>query len=144
MLNKDEASRFLINRRRLIAGYFGQLNEMQRQAVLQTDGPLLILAGAGSGKTTVLTHRIVNLLTFGNGFQSCNIPTNIKTADVEMLEKTKVFDPNDKPALSLLQSNVPKPWQIMAITFTNKAASEMKIRLRRLLGDAGDIGRAHV
>ena len=57
-------------RRSIIERRFVRLNEMQREAVLQTEGPLLILAGAGSGKTTVLIQRIINILRFGKGAQS--------------------------------------------------------------------------
>jgi len=80
------------NNKKVIADDFSHLNSMQREAVLTTDGPLLLLAGAGSGKTTVLMNRIANLL------------------------KNKAID----------------PFEIIAITFTNKAAGEMKERLERM------------
>ena len=67
-------SRFLTARRKYIDSQFHNLNEMQRQAVLTTDGPLLLLAGAGSGKTTVLINRIANLIRFGSGSDSKLMP----------------------------------------------------------------------
>ena len=58
-------NRFLTARRNYIAAQFSNLNQMQQEAVLSTDGPLLLLAGAGSGKTTVLINRIANLMKYG-------------------------------------------------------------------------------
>lgn len=63
-------TKFAAARRRYIASRFEQLNPMQREAVLTTEGPLLLLAGAGSGKTTVLIQRIANLISFGCGSDS--------------------------------------------------------------------------
>ena len=88
-MTKDFESRFLAARRQYIASQFQNLNDMQRQAVLTTDGPLLLLAGAGSGKTTVLINRIANLIRFGSASDSSDIPDTVTEEDVEFLENLR-------------------------------------------------------
>ncbi|MDD5864440.1 MAG: UvrD-helicase domain-containing protein [Firmicutes bacterium] len=135
-------SRFLTARHNYIARQFSQLNDMQRQAVMTTQGPLLLLAGAGSGKTTVLINRIANLMRFGRGSDSDEIPDTVTEEDVAFLESLG-DDPgplNTRRADSLCAVEPAAPWSIIAITFTNKAANEMKERLSNLLGpEAQDI-----
>ena len=123
-------SRFLDARRAYIRSRFPHLNPMQQEAVLQTEGPLLILAGAGSGKTTVLINRIYNLLKYGSGSDSELLPP---FASEDMISELEEHGPlaDDYAALD----PVP-PWQILAITFTNKAAGELKSRLEQLLGES--------
>ena len=112
---------------------------MQRQAVLATEGPLLLLAGAGSGKTTVLIHRIANLIRFGSASDSRLIPDIITEDDVEFLEQlTEPVSELDSHHADYLCAVEPvAPWNILAITFTNKAAGELKERLTAMLGPQG-------
>ena len=138
----DLQQRFLTARRKYIAGEFDALNDMQQEAVLTTEGPLLLLAGAGSGKTTVLINRIANLMRFGRGSDCQEIPANVTEEDVEFLENFPL-NPTEYEQWrgdSLCAVGAAAPWQILAITFTNKAANEMKERLSALLGpEANDI-----
>ena len=136
-MTEQYASRFLAARRKYIASQFLNLNNMQQEAVLTTDGPLLLLAGAGSGKTTVLIHRIANLIRFGCGSDSNEIPDIITEEDVEFLENlpAEMTDFDHHRAEYLCALNPAAPWSIIAITFTNKAANELKDRLETMLGE---------
>ena len=111
---------------------FGRLNDMQRQAVFTTDGPLLILAGAGSGKTTVLVNRIANLIRFGSAHGSKETPRPVTEEDVKAL-RTAIMTGTDAPSWldGMLRRNAVRSWNVMAITFTNKAADEIAERLSR-------------
>ena len=119
---------------------FGRLNEMQRAAVFTTSGPLLILAGAGSGKTTVLVNRIANLIRFGSAHSSSWTPREVTEDDVKAL-RTALMTGTDAPGWldGMLRKDAVRSWNVMAITFTNKAAGELKERLRNMLGgEEGD------
>lgn len=131
-------SRFIAARKKYISNQFRHLNDMQQKAVLATEGPLLLLAGAGSGKTTVLINRIANLMRFGRASDCEEVQGNVTEHDVTFLEALPE-DPNPEDVdradwLCALEPAV--PWSILAITFTNKAANEMKDRLTNLLGDS--------
>ncbi len=136
-MTEQMESRFLAARRNYIAAQFAQLNDMQLQAVLTTEGPLLLLAGAGSGKTTVLINRIANLMRFGRGSDCNEIPMEITEEDIRFLESvSETSSEEDIRRADWLAGVEPAaPWSIIAITFTNKAAGELKDRLSLLLGE---------
>ena len=132
-------SRFVQARKKLIASEFSHLNEMQRQAVLATEGPLLLLAGAGSGKTTVLINRIGNLMQFGRASDSQDVPCEITEADAALMERAadgQCSEPELERAKLMAALDPVEPWRILAITFTNKAAGELKQRLETKLGES--------
>ena len=129
--------RFLAARKKYIDSQFKELNSKQREAVLATEGPLLLLAGAGSGKTTVLINRIANLIRFGRASDCVEIPDMITEDDVAFLENfcepATDFDRRRADCLCAVEPAL--PWSVLAITFTNKAADELKERLTAMLGD---------
>ena len=141
-MTQEWNTRFLAARQTYISRQFSKLNPMQQEAVRTTQGPLLLLAGAGSGKTTVLINRIANLMRFGRGSDCHEVPDGISQEDVAFLENLEE-EPSDEDRLRadrLCAVEPAVPWSIMAITFTNKAANEMKERLSLLLGpEAEDI-----
>ena len=144
MLTREEELRFCKARRAAIELDFQNLNPEQRRAVLATEGPLLLLAGAGSGKTTVLIHRIANLMKYGRGSDSDEVPDWVTEDDLAFLEGYAASRerpaPEDKEQERLCRLDPAVPWSIIAITFTNKAAGELKERLERMLGpEANDI-----
>ncbi len=114
--------------------YFSRMNDMQQEAVFTVNGPVLVLAGAGSGKTTVIVNRIANMINFGNAYfdteregskedtDFLNDYAGGKTDDFDTLRDIVAVDPI-------------RPWNILAITFTNKAAGELKERLSAMLGE---------
>ena len=125
-------------RRALIERVFARLNDRQKEAVFHKDGALLILAGAGSGKTTVIIQRILNLIQFGSGHDS-DVEPALSPADEAALRNAA--QSNEMPSsyvLDLCAVEPVEPWKILAITFTNKAAGELKDRLKAALGPVGE------
>ena len=131
--------RVVAARRELIARDFARLNDMQRKAVMTTEGPLLLLAGAGSGKTTVLIDRVANLIRYGRASDSDEVPENIGEAELALLERAVKEKAPPAPEIRELCALEPvEPWRIIAITFTNKAAGELKSRLQARLGPGAE------
>jgi len=123
-------------RNRILAREYPRLNQRQKEAVMQTDGPLLVLAGAGSGKTTVIVHKIAHLIQYG---AYRGEPTGMTPEELEILTWYADGEIDELPPhlTGYLVGDTPQPWQILAITFTNKAAGELKQRLIQKLGESG-------
>ncbi|MBQ8852423.1 MAG: UvrD-helicase domain-containing protein, partial [Oscillibacter sp.] len=139
MLDHQQELRFCKARREAIARDFTRLNPEQQRAVLTTEGPLLLLAGAGSGKTTVLINRIANLMKYGRGSDSAEVPEWVTPEDLALLEDYARTGEGDRYQVErLCRLDPAAPWTILAITFTNKAAGELKQRLASMLGPAAE------
>ncbi|MCM1164457.1 MAG: UvrD-helicase domain-containing protein [Lachnospiraceae bacterium] len=120
-----------------LESYFSRANDMQKKAIFKINGAVLIIAGAGSGKTTVLVNRIANMMRFGNAYHDEEIrpitPEQERfLADFPSMEKT----PETAARLAeIIAVNPVNPWNILAITFTNKAAGELRQRLVSMIGE---------
>lgn len=135
MLSTVEKSEFVALRKTIIEAMYRGLNAPQREAVMTTTGPLLLLAGAGSGKTTVLIERIANLIHFGEGSDSTEVPEGYGGTELQVLRDFVGGNQElGQQAVGLCAYNPAVPWSILAITFTNKAAGELKERLEKKLG----------
>ena len=136
-----DKSEILALRRAVLEKDFARMNDRQKQAVFTVNGSLLILAGAGSGKTTVLINRIANILRYGDAYNSTYLRDDLEENDIAAC---KAYIENGTPLTTESQEHLSvsacAPWRIMAITFTNKAAGELKDRLCAMLGEtANDI-----
>ncbi len=136
MLDQNGLAEYRQLRDRVRESLLSGLNEQQREAVLHGSGPLLILAGAGSGKTRVIAHRIAHLILFGDHYDPQALPPRDMTdEDLALLrDQVEGGERVDTGRIAhLLGQGVP-PWRILAITFTNKAAAEMRERVEQLVG----------
>lgn len=123
-------------RQQIIQRDFARMNDRQFEAVTTVNGPLLVLAGAGSGKTTVIIHRIANLVKYGNAYHENGVSRRPTEEDLVNMQRLANGDKSVLPMVEdLLSWRRVKPWQILAITFTNKAAGELKERLKKMLGE---------
>ncbi len=121
--------------------YFAYLNPRQREAVFNTEGPLLVLAGAGSGKTTVIVNRIANIILFGRAATDDTVPENADDLLPVMQHALKLGTRHEMEYMLKQCAVEPAfPYRVLCITFTNKAAREFKERLSKTLGEqANDI-----
>lgn len=129
-MEKNLTARYLAAKRALFDKAYNTLNERQRQAVFTTEGPLLVLAGAGSGKTTVLVRRIAYIIRFGNAYHTDFVPAGLTEEHVADLEHAVHLSVEEIQQIlpEFIHEPCP-PYRMLAITFTNKAAGEIKNRL---------------
>ena len=134
-----QTNEFLQLRRQVMARDFARMNDRQREAVFHADGALLILAGAGSGKTTVLVNRAASLIRYGRAYNSPEVPTWIDDGQMAQLRAAANGQAEIDDDLREWLAVDPCPaWKLLTITFTNKAAGELKERLCRMLGSEGE------
>lgn len=132
-------NRYQTVKRRIMDDFFARMNPMQKQAVFALEGPVLILAGAGSGKTTVIINRIANMVQFGDAYTTEHVPEQFTEEDIEFLEEYADGQNWEmEKAFSMIRNNTVNPWNILAITFTNKAAGELRERLKAMLGTVAE------
>ena len=132
-----QPSAYNAQKKALFDTYYSKLNDMQREAICTVKGPLLVLAGAGSGKTTVLVQRIVHILRYG---LACEPVTEPREVPDDFADACGAAAAGERAALgdylTCFAAGVCPPWAVLAITFTNKAAREIKERLAKALDDA--------
>ncbi len=137
MSGNSNSAAFLQAKRALFDKLYDDMNEKQRQAMFTVNGPLLVLAGAGTGKTTVLVNRIAFILQYGNAYQSERVPDTITEEEIRAL--AQITQSGDRELMrhtaQQYAEQVCPPWALLAITFTNKAANEIKSRLQAAVGE---------
>lgn len=131
---------YTLLKRKLFDKYYSKMNDMQKRAVYTVNGPLLILAGAGSGKTTVLVNRITHILRYGNAYFSDYVPPETDIYTLKAMEAALSISDREMLGefLERFAEAPPPAWSVLAITFTNKAANEIKARLTASLGDENE------
>lgn len=136
MKKNDLKTKYCSLKKQLLNQYFENMNERQKEAIFSINGPVMVLAGAGSGKTTVIINRIVNMIKFGDAYFNENVPKDLSEDMLDKMEKTLSDGAEFEQLDDVIEFEKINPWNILAITFTNKAANELKSRLSDVLGES--------
>ncbi len=134
-MNNTVKEEFLKLRRSLIERDFSRMNDKQKEAVFYMDGPLIIFAGAGSGKTTVIVNRVANMIKYGYAYNSDLVPSYVTEETIDKLKNFMRDGGNSDDISEIIKVSPVAPCNILTITFTNKAANELKERLSLMLGE---------
>lgn len=134
----DLNQKYLHLKRALFDKCYSYLNKEQRAAVYNTEGPLLVLAGAGSGKTTVLVQRVVFIIKYGDAYYNDYVPEWVDEKYISEMQAALAENGTQaaNDMLSDFAYGACPPYRMLAITFTNKAANEIKARLASALNDS--------
>lgn len=136
-LDKKSEKKFKELRKKLLERSFSSMNSNQQKAVFSVNGPIVILAGAGSGKTTAIINRIVNMVNYGDAYTNPDIPEGVSEETVNFMQELYDSGEGAEKVKDIIRGSKIFPWNILAITFTNKAAQELKTRLFDSLGEEG-------
>ena len=137
MLTDAQKLDFTLLKRKLFDKYYNFLNAEQRSAVYCVTGPLLILAGAGSGKTTVLVNRLAHIIRYGDAYNTDFIPGFVTDGTLEEMSRALSSLSGEELGsfLTRFAYKAPPAWAVLAVTFTNKAANEIKARVSSKFGE---------
>lgn len=125
-----------ITKRKLFDRYYSHLNDKQKECVYTINGPLMILAGAGSGKTTVLVNRITHIIRYGDAVLNPFVPDDADERTIaEMNAALSLGHEELGDYLERFSLMAPPAWTVLAVTFTNKAANEIKERISAAMGE---------
>lgn len=136
-LDKKLEIKFRELRKKLLERSFSSMNSNQQKAVFNVNGPIVILAGAGSGKTTAIINRIVNMVNYGDAYTNPDIPEGVSEETINLMQELYDSGEGAEKVKDIIRGSKIFPWNILAITFTNKAAQELKTRLFDSLGEDG-------
>ena len=136
MENETLRLQYTVQKRKLFDKYYGHLNSQQRECIYTIHHPLMILAGAGSGKTTVLVSRLAYIIRYGDAYMTDYVPEDCTSDDLQSMTEAMQLDGEQLGEyLERFAVNPPPAWSVLAVTFTNKAAGEIKARLTSIFGE---------